>query len=399
MIRFIATRLNASRNAGNVSRPAIVIATAGVAVGLVVMILTICVTMGFKSQIHDIVRHTGGDIHIFNSGSISGNTSPTLVVSDDVMDSIRAIPGIERAHKVSSAFGCLKTDSAFIGIQLVGREGIDTLADNSIVISTTQAAQLGLRKGDQVMAYFFKESIRARRFTVADTYVTNLSDFDATQVFTSFNTIRQIAGYKEGECDRVQLYAAKDDMAQTQQDELPYDLFVLQHIRRLIPLTPECQPTVATLEELHSQVFTWLDLLDLNVWVILVIMLCVSGFTMASGLFILILERTQMIGLMQALGARFSTLRHIFLYIAGIILLRGMVIGNIVAYALAWAQAQWHIIRLNPADYYVDAVPIVIPWGQIALLNVCTMALTIAVLVIPTYIIGRISPVKAMRFD
>ena len=397
MIAFIAKRLNDKQGTGQVSRPAIVIATAGVAVGLMVMILTVCITLGFKTEIHDMVRNTAGDLRLYNSPVIGVEGQGTLTIGDTLKADIEKFGDIEKVERVVTTLGCLKTDSAFVGVQLVGRESQDSLSKNEIVISEKQASKLGLTTGSKVMAYFFDNNVRARRFTIAGTYATHLSDFDDTQVFTSMTTVRELTGLEDDQCHYAQLWFAGNE--KTTVGELPKDLQVLQGIRALMPTTPLCQPTIATTESLHPQVFSWLELLDLNVWVILVLMICVSGFTMMSGLFILILERTQMIGLMKALGARQRTLRGIFLYIAWIIMARGMVIGNVLALTFAWVQSTWHVVKLNPADYYIDAVPIAFPWAELIGLNVATMAITIAILIVPTYIIGHISPVKAMHFD
>lgn len=415
MIRFIATKLRSADNPSGVSRPAIVVATAGVAVGLIVMMLTVCVAIGFKQEIHDIVRRTGGDFHVLNVSTIDDEGDKSLVVNDSVLAALRDFPGVSDAFRVSTTLGCLKTDSGFLGMQLVGADSDSSVSQllasdyrlqkDDIVVSAEQAARLNLCEGDKVMAYFFNNGVRARRFTVAGVYSTNISDFDRTQVFTSYSTVCELSAATAGECDYVQLFVEDGyagmvpDNITSDDAELNYQLSLLQFLRTLIPVTPDCQPSIVTMQNLHPQIFSWLDLLDINVWVIIALMLCVAGFTMASGLLILILERTQMIGLLKAIGARFATLRGIFIYIAMDILLRGMAIGNVIALAMAYAQKCFHVVRLNPVDYYVDAVPIAIPFPELVALNVGTVVLTLLLLIIPTYIIAHISPVKAMKFE
>jgi lipoprotein-releasing system permease protein len=154
-----------------------------------------------------------------------------------------------------------------------------------------------------------------------------------------------------------------------------------------------------TILEMNPQIFAWLQLLDLDVWVILILMVCVAGFTMISGLLIIILERTNFIGVMKALGADNSRMRHIFLYFSSFIILRGLIIGNILAFVLIFIQLQWQVVHLDAAVYYVDAVPVCINWGYFLIINLATLLICILALIIPSYLISNIHPAKSIRFE
>lgn len=371
------------------SRPAIVLATASVAIGLLVMVLTLCISIGFKQEIHDKIRLIDGDMHLLNINALRSGEPCPLAVSDSAIATILSTSGIKSARRIVSKLGCLKTDSAFVGIRLTCH---DTISAGNIVISEVQAAQLGATKGSRLMAYFFDSAIRARRFTVSGTYATHMNEFDNMTVFASYSTVHQLTGYNKDQCDYIQITDSIPDS-----DERTMQL--LKEARAVIPFTVKQQSTLLRSSELHPAIYSWHEMLNTNVWVILALMLAVSGFTMISGLIILILERTRMIGLLKAMGARNSTLQYIFLYLGGRILITGMAIGNAVALALAFIQQHWHIIRLNPADYYLDAVPIAYPITYIIILNICTLILTVLILLAPTKIISRISPVRVLHFE
>lgn len=267
-------------------------------------------------------------------------------------------------------------------------------SSNQIVISNSLAKLLKLKVGDKVYSYFFSETIKQRRFTIAGIYDTHIPQFDKTFVLTDIYTVNKLNDWTENQSNGLEVKLNSYDDLQTAQSALvhqiggkadqngnPYSVISIKENPRTISM------------------LSWLDLLDVNVLVILIIMVIVGGFTMVSGLLILILERTRTIGILKALGATNTRIRHTFLWFASFIISRGLVIGNAIAFLLIALQYWFHIIHLDPETYYVDAVPVEIHLGWILAVNLFALVITILSLVIPSFLISRIQPAKAIQFD
>lgn len=419
---FIAQRFFRSIGADKkrASNPTITIATAGVAVGLAVMIVTLCVIMGFKREITLKVNGFASEVEILDYRSISSPESFPITTDSNFVAAISKIEGVKSVDKVAQKMGILKTNTDFQGVSLKGlsasfdttfiastivegrmpklqcKDGADDDADgmgsNEILISKRQAEDLKLKVGDRVFAYFFEESIKMRRFKVCGIYCTNMGIFDKTFVITDINTVLPLNSWTEEQGSSLEVRLQHPDA---------YD-------SSLVAITNYCakhpDPTavprrVLGVRDHYMQVFSWLSLLDFNMVVILVLMLCVAGFTMISGLLILILERTQTIGVLKALGATNTKVRAVFLYFAMFITARGLFYGNVIAFLVLFAQRQWGLVHLDPANYYVDTVPVEINLVYILLLNIGTLLLTTLALVGPSYMISRIQPAKAIRYE
>ena len=268
----------------------------------------------------------------------------------------------------------------------------DSASSNSIIISKTMADLLRLKAGDKVFAYFINENVRVRRFTIAGIYRTNLTQYDKTICFTDLYTTVKLNGWQHDQADGAEVivndYNQINDIAER---------FVSNINRR----TDHYGQTYssATIQEINPQIFSWLDLLDLNVWIILALMLCVAGFTMISGLLIIILERTNMIGLLKAIGSRNSQIRKTFLWFATFIIGRGLVIGNIIGIGLMILQKTTGLIRLDASIYYVDIVPVEINIPAIAAINILTLALCLLALIAPSFLVSHIHPAKSMKYE
>ncbi len=251
---------------------------------------------------------------------------------------------------------------------------------------------LRLKAGDKVFAYFINENVRVRRFTIAGIYRTNLTQYDKTICFTDLYTTVKLNGWQHDQADGAEVivndYNQINDIAER---------FVSNINRR----TDHYGQTYssATIQEINPQIFSWLDLLDLNVWIILALMLCVAGFTMISGLLIIILERTNMIGLLKAIGSRNSQIRKTFLWFATFIIGRGLVIGNIIGIGLMILQKTTGLIRLDASIYYVDIVPVEINIPAIAAINILTLALCLLALIAPSFLVSHIHPAKSMKYE
>lgn len=409
---FIAKRIyKDDDNKKSVSRPAIAIATTGVAIGIAVMIISVCIVLGFKHTIRDKAIGFGGHINVGNFVSMHGGNIEPICMSDSMIKAIKAIEGVKDVGRYAQKEGILKTDNDFLGVVFKGIaseydttfihnnmvEGAiphftDSASSNSIIISKTMADLLRLKAGDKVFAYFINENVRVRRFTIAGIYRTNLTQYDKTICFTDLYTTVKLNGWQHDQADGAEVivndYNQINDIAER---------FVSNINRR----TDHYGQTYssATIQEINPQIFSWLDLLDLNVWIIFALMLCVAGFTMISGLLIIILERTNMIGLLKAIGSRNSQIRKTFLWFATFIIGRGLVIGNIIGIGLMILQKATGLIRLDASIYYVDIVPVEINIPAIAAINILTLALCLLALIAPSFLVSHIHPAKSMKYE
>lgn len=408
----IANRLFSLRNEERrVSRPAVNIAVWGIAVGLAVMILSVCVVLGFKQEIRRKVVGFGGHIELINYKSLYNPEALPIVIDDIVMHRISRFPAVRHVQRFGTKTGMLKTDEAFKGVLFRGvAEEYDTSfikshlisgrlprfsdvkSSNEILISKKIGDELRLKAGDRVFAYFFSEQIKARRFTVVGVYETNLREFDSQLIFTDLHTTQRLNGWNSDQCTGAEVLLADfNDIDQTAApmikafnhtlDSYGYDY------------------SVQTIKELYPGLFTWLDLIDTNVYVILALMIVLSLFTMTSGLLIIILERTNFIAVMKSLGATNGQVRRIFLHFATLLVLRGLGLGVFIGLGLAFVQKYLHVVRLDASTYYIDTVPIEFSWPLLLLLFVGSLLISVLTLIIPTYLVSRIHPARVMRFE
>ena len=410
---FIARRINGSEGQRReVSRPAIRIATIGVAIGLCVMIITVSVVFGFKHTIRDKVVGFGSHIQVENYLSQQISDPAPIAISDSLMQVMRQIPGVRHVERYSLAQGILKTDDDFLGVVFkgVGKDYDVTFLSQHIVegempkftdgqssypllISRMMADKLRLKAGQQVYAYFIgNDNVRARKFTIKGIYETHMSQFDQSLCFTDFNVPVRLNGWEADQCSGAEVLV--DDFDQL---DAIAEQFV-QHVNRTNDKYGSVI-TSQTIHEAHPHIFSWLELLDINVWIILVLMICVAGFTMVSGLLIIILERTQMIGILKALGMRNKTVRHTFLWFAAFIIGRGMLLGDIIGIGIVILQQQTGFIHLDPTSYYVDTAPMEMNIPIIVLLNVVTLLVSLFVLIAPSFLISHIHPARSMRYE
>lgn len=395
-----------------VSRPAIRIATIGVAIGLAVMIITVSVVLGFKHTIRDKVVGFGSHIQVESFIASQSATPYPVCVDDSLMKVLEGINGVRHVGRYALTQGILKTNDDFLGVVIKGiGEDYDThflqgnlvegkmphfsstKNSNELLISRMIANKLGLKTGDHVFAYFIDyNNVRARKFTVAAIYETNMTQFDESLCFTDLPLPVKLNNWEKDQCSGAELLVSDFDQLQTVAD------MVVERVNRHTDHYGEIL-TSHTLQETYPQVFSWLSLLDINVWIILVLMVCVAGFTMISGLLIIILERTQMIGLLKALGARNISIRHTFLWFAAFIIGQGMLWGNTIGIAFILLQRHTGFIKLDPANYYVTTAPMELNIPLILLLNIATLVVTLFVLIVPSFLVSHIHPSRSMRYE
>ena len=409
---FIAKRIYSDQgDKRKVSRPAIRIATVGVAIGLAVMIVTVSVVLGFKHTIRDKVVGFGSHIQVQNMLTFLSTDSYPIIINDSVMHSYEQIEGVKHVERYAYSQGILKTDDDFLGVMFKGvgpeydlnflskhlLEGeipvfSDTTSSNKILVSKMIADKLRLKTGDRIFAYFIGESVRTRRFTITGIYQTNMTRFDESLCFTDIRTTQKLNDWNDEQCSGAEITVKNFEQLQNTADEF---------IEKVNRQTDKDMNTYSsqTIYETYPQVFHWLELLDINVWIILVLMVCVAGFTMISGLLIIILERTQMIGVLKAVGARNKTIRHTFLWFAAFIIGQGLIIGNLLGLGIIALQKYSGLVKLDPQTYYVSEAPMEINIPLFVLLNIATLIICVFVLIAPSYFISHIHPAKSMRYE
>lgn len=402
----IATRLYFSDQAERrQSRPAVRVALAGMIVGVLVMIVTICIVVGFKQTVTAKVAGFGAHIQVVSFDNNNSYDLQPIEVSDSMLTRLASFPHVEAVAPFITKTGILKTDSAFQGIVLKGTdywsffernltEGTLPAQSNEVLLSRLMANRLQLSVGQTVNAYFVDGSdYRARRFKISGIYDTGFAQNDELFVLTDLSTARPLIVSGDSLISGVEILI--DDFAYLDQvaddiyfatvhnmDENGYHVYYVQ-----------------TLQDQNPAIFAWLDLLDMNVVVIIVLMLLVAGFNMVSGLIILILDGIQLIGTLKALGADNRFVRRIFLIQAAWLIAKGVLWGNIIGLALVAVQYFTHLMPLDPTTYYVSYVPVVFPWGWLLLLNGLTVTLSLLILLLPSMIISHISPAKVMHFE
>ena len=409
---FVAKRLFAQGgNSGRASRLATGIATAGVAIGLAVMLVSIAIVLGFQREVQNKVLGFGAHIKVLNYKSLGQQEYSPIVIDDSLTARLSAIPGVASVARFCIKPGMLKTDANFRGIAIQGigqdydqsfisshlvkgemPQFTDSVSSGRIVISQSTAREMQVDVGQTIYAYFFEQTVRARKFTIAGIYSTNLTDFDNHFAYTDIFTIHRLMGW-----DAKQYAGAEIRLQDFERlDETLLD--VVNEVNHKQDAYGEYYSSMSIKME-HPQIFGWLKLLDMDIVVILILMISISVFTAVSGLLIIILERTNFIGIMKALGAPNKQVRRIFLGLASLIIIRGIVLGNVLAFALILLQKYTGLITLDPEVYYVEAVPVLVNWWWVAAIDVGTLIVSSLSMIVPSFVVSHITPARSIRFE
>ncbi len=410
---YIAKRIyKDSGDKKKVSKPALYIATAGVAIGLAVMIVSVCVIFGFKHTIRNKVVGLGSHLTVASYDALHGGEQTPIELTDSMLSIIKNTPGEKHLQRYAITQGILKTDSDFIGVIYKGiaadydttfihsslKSGFipkfnDKSSGNKILISQSIANKLKAKAGDKIFSYFINgNDIRARKFTVAGVYQTNMSKFDETLCYCDLYSAVKLNGWNESQVSGVEISVA-DYNAIDQASR-----YLVKNVNRIEDRNGVMYSS-EKIQEMYPQVFSWLSLLDLNVWIILALMTCVAGITIISGLLIIILERTNMIGVLKALGCRNKSVRHIFMWFAAFIIGRGILIGDAIGIGIVLLQQFTRIVKLDASVYYVDYVPVEINLPVIALINISTLLICLLVFIGPSFLVSHITPAKSMKYE
>ena len=401
--RFFRGHTNTKRGA---SKPAIRVAICGIALGLAVMLLSVSVLAGFKEELTKKITGFAAEIEVLNLATLQLPDAHPISLPPYIEEKIQNIENVTHLQKVALKIGVLKTGTHFKPIHLKGiDEAYDTTyhsealiegrlpvlspdsATNEIVLSRRIANTLDLKVGERIYAYFFEDHIKMRRMHIVGIYDTNLKQFDESTVITDRYTVCKLNGWSNKEYSEIELNTASfDKLDQT----LLQVREALQGFHKI---------SAIAVNEHYPQVFSWLNILNTNVWVVLALMLGVAVFTVSSGLLIIMLERTPAIGILKAMGATDGQLRATFIKLAMLITARGVLLGNTIALTLLILQQKFHFVKLDPDHYYVTEVHVVINPYIIVLINAVTVALIFLSLFIPTMVLSKITPVKAIKFD
>ena len=394
-----------------VSRPAVIISMIGIAIGLAVMIISVAVVTGFKRELRN--KMTGFASHLLVTDAqalISHETNP-VVWDENLQVLLRQHSQVTHIQRYSQKAGMMKTADSFLGVVLKGigpeyqidffRQQLkagefpqfsDTVSSNCVVISQNMANKLALKVGDKIDTYFMDDNVRARKLSVAGIYETHLSAYDDLYVFTDIYMVNRLNRWVEDEATGIEMTIQDDGTL----EETTYEVGALLNDFSDRRGTRYC---VVNVEQMNPAVFSWLDVLDVNIWVILALMIGIAGFTMISGLLIIMIERTQMIGVLKSLGANNTIVRHLFLWLSVFIIGRGMLWGNIIGLAFYFIQRYTGFLTLDPSTYYMDKVPVSLSFPIWLLLNIGTLLVSVLMLVGPSYIVARIHPANSMRYE
>ncbi|POY35288.1 ABC transporter permease [Solitalea longa] len=399
---FIAKRISSSSQR-TFSRVIVQVAITGIALGLAVMIASFAIVTGFKAEIRDKIIGFAGAIQLVKYDLSTSLENNAIKLNDNARQAIRYTPEITHVQSFATKTGIISANSEIEGVVLKGigtdfnwKFYADKMVDgsvlklnndsitNEVMLSKFTADRLKIKTGDNILMYFVQEPLRRRKFKVVGIFDLGIEELDKMYVLGDIKVVQRLNNWDNGQVGGYELavndYRKIDTVSKYIFENAGEDL------------------AAYSAQERFPAIFDWLALLDVNAIVILALMLLVAGINMISTLLILILERTNMIGLLKALGYTSWNIRKIFLYKASYLIVRGMIIGNIIGVGFCLIQQHFRIISLDQQSYYMKFVPVEINWITVLLLNVGTLVVCVLMLLIPSLLVTRITPVKALRF-
>ncbi|MGY5353902.1 ABC transporter permease [Wenyingzhuangia sp. IMCC45467] len=406
---FIANRLTKSQEYKNsVSSPIIKIAIIAIALGMIMMLISIATGVGLQRKIRDKVAGFNGHVVISNyDNNQSKTTQKPISIHQNFYPKFTTVSGIHHVQVFATRAGIIRTENSFEGVVLKGVDKdydwtffkeylvagkVPVFTDKiskEVIISKIIADRMKFKVGDTFETFFIKEdpnTLPSRRiYSVAGIYDTGFEEFDKNIIIGDINQIRGLNKWNDDQVGGFEVFVNNFNEVDAKSKE----------IYQTIDVTLDSQ----SLFEQYPQIFEWLQLFDGNIAVIIIIMIIVAGINMITALLVLILERTQVIGVLKTLGAKSWSIRKIFLYNASYIIGRGLLIGNVVGLLVIYLQYQFKFIELDPQNYYVHVAPVYITFSQIIILNIGTLVLCVLMMLIPSYIITKISPAKSVKFS
>ena len=409
---FIARRLIGDKESSRqLSRSIVKIAVFGISLGLAVMIVTISVVTAFKQEIRNKVIGFGSAIQLVNYDSNASYETKPVNRNQPFLDALRKEPGITHVQEFATKPGIIKASADIQGIVLKGVgpdfdwsffranlvsgiifHPVDTAISTDILLSTKTAALLHLKAGDDILMYFVQDPPRMRKFRISGLYETGLEEFDKTFALCDIRQIQRLNNWGRDSISGFEIFVNEFDRL----EDLTYN------VKLIVGYKLKDNADVLRVESIRNkypQIFDWLNLFNMNVTIIIVLMLAVAGINMVSGLLVLILERTNMIGILKALGTTNVNIRKVFLYMSGFLVTRGLLWGNLIGLAICFVQQKFHLLKLDSSAYFLSTVPIKFTWTYFIFLNLGTLVTVLLILLLPSYIIARISPEKTIRYN
>ncbi|MGI9530241.1 ABC transporter permease [Lutimonas sp.] len=406
---FIARRIIASKEHKNsVSSPIIKISILAIAIGIIVMLFSVATGVGLQKKIKEKISGFNGDIQISHyDGNNSKITVSPILKQQDFYPAFKSVPNVKKVQAFATKAGIIRTPNEFEGIILKGVDAdydwsffeeyikvgappvFETKVSNQVLISSKTAARLNLELKDEFHMFFVKDdpnkAPNSRKFVVSGIFDSGFEEFDETFIIGDIRHIQRINKWSSDQVGGFELFIHEFD----QLNETGFKVY------------EEIDPSLNayTIQEKFPSIFEWLSLFDTNIIVIIGIMILIAGINMITALLVLILERTQMIGILKALGNNNWSIRKIFLYNAAFLIGKGLLWGNIIGIGLLFVQKFTGIIALDPETYYVNQAPVYISMPALIWINVGTLSLCILMLIVPSFIVSKISPVKAIKFD
>ncbi len=409
---FIARRILLNKeNKKSVTKPIITIAIIGIALSLAVMLISIMVVTGFKNEITKKIIGFGSHIQVINYDSNNSYETSPIDKQQEFLSSIKNYNEIEHIQVFATKPGIIKTKEEIQGILLKGIdkdfdwsffnknliEGEtpvlnDSTTSNDVLISKYISSLLKLNVGDKFITYFIQDPPRQRVFTVKGIYKTSLETFDQLYILADIQHIQKLNNWNENQISGFEINVA---------DFKNLD-YLTWEIRSEIGTSISSEGTmlrVTNIKEKYPQIFDWLNLQDINVIVILILVMSVAIITMTSGVIILILEKTNFIGVLKALGTTNQSIKKIFIYQSGYLILKGLFWGNLIALLISFIQIKFGIIKLDPSTYYLETAPININIVHIILTNLVTLAIITISMLLPAIMISNIKPERTILFN
>jgi len=408
---FIAKRLiKGKEHKISISAPIIKIAIVAIALGIIMMLIAIATGVGLKHKIREKVAAFNGHIQIYNyDNNVSDVSVVPVSVNQEFYPEFTSVDGISHIQAVASKAGIIRTEDTFEGIIAKGvgkdynwevfseyiEEGrlpdFKGELNTEVLMSSLMARRLQLKVGDEFFTFFLKDedpsqTPNQRKFKIVGIYNSGFEEFDAKYVFTDIRHIQRVNKWREDQVGNFEIFLLNFEDIDTKTKEI--------YGKTLSDLDTQ------NIKNKYYKIFEWIGLFDFNIALIIGIMIIVGGINMITALLVLILERTQMIGILKALGSANWSIRKVFLYNATYLITIGLLWGNLIGLGIIWFQGRYRIFKFpNPKEYYIDYIPVHIDFPTVLFLNLGVLILCLLMLLIPSYIITKITPVKAIKFE
>ncbi|MCH7523700.1 MAG: ABC transporter permease [Bacteroidetes bacterium] len=407
---FIAKRIIGSKAyKSSISAPIIKIGIAAIAIGIIVMMIAIATGIGLQQKIRDKAVAFNGHITISKFVNTASDESKNPIsINQEFYPELSTVEGITHIQAVATKFGIIRTETDFEGMVFkgVGQDyswtyfeeflidgklpGFSDKTNNDVLISQYLSNRLNFKVGDSFEMFFMKEDLNKlpfiRKFNIVGIYNSGFQELDKTYLLGDIKHVQRLNKWRPDQIGNFEIFIDDYSQLEAKRDEIDFYK------------TPTLN--TQTVVEKYATIFEWIGIFDKNVYGIIGIMILVAGFNMITALLVLILERTQMIGILKALGSNNWSIQKLFLYNASYLIVLGLFWGNLIGLTLLFVQDYFQILEFpNPKDYYMKTVPIYFNFGYIVALNIGTFLLCLIILLVPSFVITKITPIKAIRFE